>query len=105
MLRQLRTYNQNVVNEQIAHRLITTELQRLRASSYFEPVQRIGKPETFQITGEDGSSYQLEAQAFWDGSKGGDVRVMVAADDGGWRAFKPLTDDFIMRPDGSFVDE
>ena len=57
------------------------------------------------ITGEEGRPYQLEAQAFWDSGKGGDVRVMVAADDGGWRAFKPLTGDFIMRPDGSFVDE
>ena len=26
-----------------------------------------------------------------------------AADDGGWRAYKPLTDSFIMRPDGSLV--
>jgi hypothetical protein len=40
---------------------------------------------------------------FWDGKKGADLRVMVAADDGGWRAFKPLTDDFVMRPDGTLA--
>jgi len=27
----------------------------------------------------------------------------LAADDGGWRAFKPLVDDFVIRPDGSLV--
>jgi hypothetical protein len=26
---------------------------------------------------------------------------MVSIDDGGWRAFLPLTDDFIIAPDGS----
>lgn len=93
------------MNEQIAQCLITAELQRLRALSYPELVQRIGKPETAQITGEDGRPYQLESQAFWDRGNGGDVRVMVAADDGGWRAYKPLCGDFIMRPDGSFVGE
>jgi hypothetical protein len=30
---------------------------------------------------------------------------MAAVDDGGWWAFKPLTRDFIKRPDGTFVDE
>jgi hypothetical protein len=28
-----------------------------------------------------------------------------AVDDGGWRAFVPVTDDFMIAPDGSFVDE
>jgi len=35
----------------------------------------------------------------------GDVRVLVAVDDGGMYAFKPLTDSFILAPDGSFVGE
>jgi hypothetical protein len=29
--------------------------------------------------------------------------VIVAADDGGWRTFKPLSDSFIMRSDSSLV--
>jgi hypothetical protein len=53
--------------------------------------------------GEDGKTYQLEIQAFWDSKKDADVRLMVAADDGGWRALTPLTGDFIMRSDGSLV--
>ena len=30
---------------------------------------------------------------------------MVHVDDGGLRAFVPLTEDFIMAPDGSFIGE
>jgi hypothetical protein len=30
---------------------------------------------------------------------------MGAIDDGGWRSFAPLADDFIVAPDGSFVGE
>ena len=94
------------MNEQIAKGLIQVELQRLRASSYQELASSVGKVETKKVIGEDGITYQLEMQAFWDGKKGSDIRVMVSCDDGrGWRAFVPLTDDFIVRPDGRFVDE
>ena len=93
------------MDEGIAYALIDDQLRKLRQLTYSELVNLIGKIETKCIAGEDGRSYQLEIQAFWDGRKGGDVRVIVAADDGGWRAFKPLTGDFIMSPDGSFVGE
>jgi hypothetical protein len=78
-------------------------LQRLQTAPYSELTASIGKIDTKEVVGEDGKTYQLEIQAFWDRNKGSDVRVIVAADDGGWRAFKPLTGDFIMRPDGSLV--
>ena len=44
-------------------------------------------------------------QTHWDGAKGGDVRVSVAVDDVGRRAYLPLGTDFIMAPDGTFIDE
>ena len=31
--------------------------------------------------------------------------MMASIDDRGWRAFVPLTSDFIVRPDGTFVGE
>lgn len=93
------------MNEQITHALINAELTRLRALPYSQLVSAIGKPETFNRVTEDGKSYQLEVETVWDGKKREDVRVIVAADDGGIRALKPLTGDFIMRPDGSFVGE
>jgi hypothetical protein len=94
------------MNELVANALIQIELQRLRASSYQELASAVGKVETKEVVGEDGITYQLETQVFWDGKKGADIRVMVSCDDGrGWRAFVPLSDDFIVRPDGSFVGE
>jgi len=45
-------------------------------------------------------------QAFWDSPRQpGNLRVIVAIDDGGWRAFRPLSADFIVASDGSFVGE
>src|SRR5437660_7522336 len=94
-----------LMNEQLAYSLIDTELRRLRKLTYSELVVLVGKPETKKVVGEDGKTYQLEIDAVWDSKKSEDVRLIVAADDGGWRALKPLTHDFIMRPDGTFVGE
>jgi hypothetical protein len=91
------------MNEQVAYALIDAELRRLQGLSYSDLSALIGKVETKELVGEDGKTYQLEIQAFWDSKKGADVRLIVAADDGGWRAFKPLTGDFMMRPDGSLL--
>jgi hypothetical protein len=57
------------------------------------------------MVGVSGTRYQVEITAFWDSGKPGNLRVLAAIDDGGWRAFKPLSTDFIMAPDGSFVGE
>jgi hypothetical protein len=91
------------MDEQVAYALIDAELRRLREFSYADLAALIGRVETIERAGEDGKTYQLEIQAFWDSKKDADVRLMVAADDGGWRALKPLTGNFVMRPDGSLV--
>jgi hypothetical protein len=93
------------MDHQVAYGLIEGWLTELRRHSYRDLVALIGHPQTRQVHGEDGNEYQLEAEVFWDGKQGGDLRVMVAGDDGGWRAFKPLADSFIMASDGSFVGE
>lgn len=93
------------MDHQIAYALIDEQLKHLRQRTYQELVALIGHPNTISAMGKDDKAYQLETQVFWDDRKGGDIRVMVSADDGGLRAFMPLTDDFIMTPDGSFVGE
>ena len=92
------------MDNDVAYVLIDAELRRLFELPYSELINRIGIPETKQVIGEDGHSYQLEIEAIWDISSDEDVRVIVSVDDGGWRALKPLTEDFVMRPDGSYVD-
>jgi hypothetical protein len=48
--------------------------------------------------GASGAAYQVEIEALWDSNRGGDIRLMAAIDDGGWRAFAPLTDSLIVPP-------
>jgi hypothetical protein len=93
------------MDHQIVYALIDAWLKELRQRPYRDLVLLMGNPQTREATGEDGKKYQLEVQVFWDSKKGGDVRVIVFGDDGGWRAFRPLTSDFVMAPDGSFVGE
>jgi hypothetical protein len=93
------------MNEQIAHALIDAELVRLRTLPYSELIELVTAIETKDVLAEDGKTYQLEIEAVWDSKQGGDVRVIVVADDGGWRSLNPTTRSFIMRPDGKFVGE
>lgn len=93
------------MDKQIVASLIGEELKSLRTVGYRDLVARIGECEHKEMLGADGKTYQLEIEVFWDGKKDGDVRVMVAADDGGWSAFKPMTDSFIMAPDGHYAGQ
>jgi len=63
------------------------------------------EPITFEFVADDGTECQVEISVFWDGEPDDDIRVMFAIDDGGWRAFAPVTDDFIIACDGTFAGE
>jgi len=86
--------------------LLEREMARFRGESYAELVRRIEcEPVVCVRAGEAGTSYQLEIEFFWDAAPGGNVRVIGSVDDGGWRAFVPITRSFIKSADGSFVGE
>jgi hypothetical protein len=55
------------------------------------------------VTAASGVRYQIELQAFRDDKRAKNLRVIGAIDDGGWSSYLPLTDNFIVAPDGSFV--
>jgi hypothetical protein len=93
------------MNREIACALIDEELGRLRNFSYAELLKMMDKPSTINVQGPDDKRYQIERQVFWDSKKGGNIRVMVSADDGGWSAFKPLSGAFIISPDSSFIGD
>jgi hypothetical protein len=89
-----------------ARATVAAEVEKLRECSYPELVERLlGRQETLEVTGPSGTRYQVELQAFWDNEPAANLRVVAAIDDGGWRAFAPITEDFIIAPDGSFAGE
>lgn len=88
-----------------AYELLRQQLDRHRTRSHRELHSLIAEPVVVELVGLSGTRFCVEVLAVWDSQVGGDIRVIGAIDDGGWRAFKPLTDDFIMRPDGTLVGE
>jgi hypothetical protein len=84
-----------------ALKLLSAKLDDYRKLPYTEAVARVGGEEILEVTGPSGLDYQIEIQIVWDGKPGGDVRVLGAIDDGGWRAFLPLTSDLIVTRDAS----
>ena len=88
-----------------AKSVLAAELRRYRSQSYDALQHLLHTQDAYEVTAPSRTTYQIEIQAFWDGSPGGNLRVMGAVDDGGARAFFPLTDDFIIAPNGAFVGE
>ncbi len=82
-----------------------SHLETYRRRTYADLVTLIDEVQVAQLTGPSSAEYTVEINITWDDRAGGDIRVMASIDDGGWRAFIPLCEDFIMAPDGSFVGE
>jgi hypothetical protein len=81
-------------------------LAQYRTKLYSELAAMVGmKKLSGETVGISGTTYQYEVMAFWDDSRHRNVRVWCAIDDGGWRAFRPLINDFIITPDGTFIGE
>ncbi len=78
--------------------LLAEELRIYEGRSYAELVQRIGENLVVERKGSNGASYQVEIQILWDSKPDGAIRVIASIDDGGWRAFLPLTDSILKTP-------
>ena len=89
-----------------ARTIAATRLKELRAVSRDELLRRLAeRQETDEAVGPSGTRYQIEVQGLWDDRDQTNLRVMVSVDDGGLGAFAPVTEDFIVAPDGSFIGE
>lgn len=78
--------------------------QRGRGYAFWLPYIT-GEVIVLDITAPDGTQCCVEINAMWDDKPDGNIRVIASIDDGGWRAFVPVSDSFIVAPDGSFVGE
>lgn len=96
------------MNNAEAKAMLTEHIDRLRKLPYAElcKYENSKRRERIEIIGKSGKSYQLVTEAVWDNNKKQDnLRVIVSIDDRGWRAFFPMTKDFIIAPNGAFVGE
>ena len=86
------------MKEDEARLILKEQLDRLRGQGY--------RPVGFEVAGLSGTGYNIDIEAVRDHERGRDLRVWVLIDDGSvWRSLSPLNDNFIIRPDGSFVGE
>jgi hypothetical protein len=87
--------------------ILEDALNEIRLLPYTDIVGRYrDEQQVLQVTGASGAEYQIEVEAFWDDPRRpGNLRVMASIDDGGWSAFAPITRDFIIAADGSFMGE
>ena len=86
-----------------AQKVLSEQLSRFSQRSYSEllPLVESSRVEDFDACGASGTTYQIEVQFFWDDKPRGVIRVVGSIDDGGIRAFVPLTQTFLVsRPGG-----
>ena len=88
-----------------ARRILKKRLAKLRALSYRDLAERIDSVLTEEIARDGERSWQLEFEVSWDDQPSGNIRVSGLIDDGGLRAFVPITDSFIKSSSGEFVGE
>jgi hypothetical protein len=80
---------------------------RLRVLPHGELLDRYSEVQVVDIShAPSGTPYQVEIESFWDDRKKQNLRVLVTVWPGETApAFKPISDDFIMAPDGTFIGE
>jgi taurine dioxygenase len=89
-----------------AAKVLQDHVSQYRAKPYAELKSLIGNVQVHEATGASGAEYTLEFDVLWDSDPDGDIRVIGGIDDGTFpSAFSPLSDDFILSPDGKFVGE
>jgi len=93
------------MNSQEAKKIIADQLKPYREKPYSELIKMFKKPLTYEVRGQSGTLYQIEIQAFWDDSPNENIRIMGLIDDGGLRAFFPISDGFIKSPIDTFIGE
>ena len=94
------------MNKSEAAAVLKHHIGQYRGKSYEKLITLVGNVQVHEVEGIFGASYTLEFDVVWDDKSKGDIRVIGAIDDGTLRnAISPLSDDFILTPDGRFVGE
>jgi hypothetical protein len=86
-----------------AKKVLNAWLAKLRAVPYKELAARVDSVTNDEVARDSERSWQVEVQVLWDDEPNGNIRVTASIDDGGLRAFVPMTDGFVKTPSGEFV--
>ena len=82
--------------------LFGQRLSALKGAGGVEQARLVGSLDAYEVEGSDGVAYQVEVEALWDDRGAGTILVLAEIDDGTLRgAFRPVTDSFLMGPDGT----
>ena len=81
-----------------AKKIITEQLARFTDYAQLVPLVESQHIENFEVLGANGTRYQVEVQFFWDDGRKRTIRVVGSIDDGGARAFMPLTETILVSP-------
>ena len=78
-----------------AKKIVTEQLARFSDHAQLVPFVESQHVENFEVLGTSGTRYQVEVQFFWDDGRKRTIRVVGSIDDGGVRAFMPLTETIV----------
>ena len=93
------------MNNEEARQVLHEHLEQYRGRSYGELRDLVDTSDDIKCVVSSGAKYQIRIQTFWDDRSHQNLRVRGTIDDGGWRAFLPLVEDFIRAPSGVFLGE
>ena len=94
---------ETMMNKEEALAVLDQHLALFVRRSYAELAAIIDHPQSAHASGPSGAAYQIEFNVFYDSGTSGDLRIIGSIDDGGWRAFAPLSKSEIMKPTGELV--
>jgi len=89
------------MNNSEAKAILSKELRTFAARPYDELAHLISQTEVKNVKSDSGVDYQIEINVLWDSAPDKDLCIIGSIDDGGWRAFVPLTESLIVKPDGT----
>jgi len=86
------------MNRTQAIAILRRHLDQLEALGYDALSSRVGANDASEEKAETGVPYQIELSVVWDHRPNGAIRIIASIDDGGLRAFVPLTDSRLVQP-------
>lgn len=86
------------MNNEEALSLLKNFHDQLEVTGFDALSKRAGESDALEVAGASGKAYQIEYDILWDHKPNGAIRIIGSVDDGGLRAFAPLTESRLVTP-------